>query len=169
MVGMIDDLFDLARVRLGEGIPLERARVDMATIARSVVAECLAGAPGAVIDIQHDGNTSGEWDSGRVEQIISNLVGNAVRHGSPGVPIDVLVQGTEDHVSLSVHNSGMIAPAVRETLFDPFRGAARGRARKDGLGLGLYIVQQLVVAHGGTVEVESSDAGTTFRVLLPKS
>ena len=155
MVGMIDDLFDLARVRLGEGIPLERARVDMDAIARSVVAECLAASPGAVIELRHDGSTSGEWDSGRIEQILSNLVGNAVRHGSPGAAISVVVQGEDDHVQLSVHNAGAISAAVQNTMFDPFRGAARGRARKDGLGLGLYIVQQLVVAHGGTVEVES--------------
>jgi two-component system sensor histidine kinase/response regulator len=173
MVGMIDDLFDLARVRLGDGIPLERASVDLAAVVRKVVAECLVGAPNAVIEIAvpEGKSASGEWDSGRVEQVVSNLVGNALRHGAPGTPIRVSVDASDgDRVTLSVHNAGAIAPAIRETMFDPFRGASRGRARKDGLGLGLYIVQQLVVAHGGTVDVESSEAdGTTFRVRLPRS
>jgi two-component system, sensor histidine kinase and response regulator len=169
MVRMIDDLFDLARVRLGGGIPLERSPLDLTTLTRSVVAECVAATPGRQVDVRQIGDTTGEWDSGRAEQIVSNLVGNAMRHGLPDTPVEVVVEGAERQVCLSVHNEGVISPAVRATLFDPFRRGAAGRGKKDGLGLGLFIVQELVVAHHGNVEVESSEAGgTTFRVHLPR-
>jgi two-component system, sensor histidine kinase and response regulator len=170
MVGMIDDLFDLARVRLGEGIPLERTRVDLLAVVRAVVAECLAAAPGRTIEISHEGDTSGSWDAGRVGQVVSNLVSNALRHGNPDAPVTVAVQGVEaGHVSLTVHNGGAIPPEVRETIFDPFRSGHSTRGRKVGLGLGLFIVAQLASAHGGTVEVESSvEEGTTFRVRLAR-
>jgi two-component system sensor histidine kinase/response regulator len=169
MVGMIDELFDLARVRLGNGIPLEPDDADLATIARNVTAEHLGSAGGRAIDVQQEGNTAGHWDPGRVEQIASNILGNAIRHGTPETPIDVRVQGTESHVVLSVHNGGVIPAEVRGTLFHPFRGSETDRARRNGLGLGLFIVDQLVRAHRGTVEVESTEAtGTTFRIRLPR-
>jgi signal transduction histidine kinase len=171
MVGMIDDLFDLARARLGEGIPLERTRVDLLAVVRTVVAECLAGAPERTIAISHDGDTSGNWDAGRVGQIASNLVSNALRHGAQDAPVTVAVHGSEaGHVSLTVHNGGVIPLEVRETMFDPFRIGHTTRGRKVGLGLGLFIVSQLAAAHGGTVAFESSAAdGTTFRVRLARA
>jgi len=169
MVKMIEDLFDLARVRLGGGIPLERSRSDLAGIVQAAVAECQASAPGRIIEVRCDGNTEGEWDPTRIAQVVNNLVGNALRHGTPQSPIALLVQGRESLVALSVHNGGAIAPDVRESIFDPFR-RGDGHGRKEGLGLGLFIVQQLVAAHRGTVEVESSEEqGTTFRVQLPRA
>jgi two-component system sensor histidine kinase/response regulator len=169
MVAMIDDLFDLARVRLGQGIPLERRSADLVKIAENVIAECLVTTPKRSIELRHDGNAEGQWDPVRIEQIVSNLVGNAIRHGSESAPIVVIVNEAEGSALLSIHNDGAIDADVRQTLFDPFRGPNRQRVRKEGLGLGLFIVQQLVSAHGGSVEFESSEAeGTTFRVRLPK-
>jgi signal transduction histidine kinase len=166
---MIEDLFDLARVRLGEGIPLERGTVDLAALVGAVVGECQAAAPERSILRHEEGPTEGNWDSARLEQIVSNLVGNAIRHGAPDSPIEISIVGAEDQVSFSVHNGGAIAPDVLTTLFDPFQSGQRPRARREGLGLGLFIVQQLVAAHGGEVEVESTEAdGTTFRVRLPR-
>jgi two-component system, sensor histidine kinase and response regulator len=170
MAAMIDDLFDLARIRLGGGVPIERSRVDLSATTRAVVAECLTASPACVIEGRYEGDAEGNWDRGRVEQIVSNLVSNAIRHGAPGAPIAVVVRGAEHEASLTVHNKGAIPPAIRQTLFEPFRGNHENRARKDGLGLGLFIVHQIVAAHRGKVEVESSEAeGTTFRVELPKA
>jgi signal transduction histidine kinase len=169
MVAMIDDLFDLARVRLGQGIPLERRSADLFKIAENVIAECLVTTPKRSIELRHDGNAEGQWDPVRIEQIVSNLVGNAIRHGSENTPIVVIVNEAEGSAWLSIHNDGAIDADVRQTLFDPFRGPNGQRVKKEGLGLGLFIVQQLVSAHGGSVEFESSEAeGTTFRVRLPK-
>jgi two-component system sensor histidine kinase/response regulator len=170
MTKMIDDLFDLARVRLGGGIPLDRQRVDLVALASSVVAESLATSPGRAIDVRQEGKTDGEWDARRVSQIVANLVGNALRHGAPEGPIEVIVTGDEARVSIAVHNDGAIAPDVRDSLFDPFRRGEGRPTRSDGLGLGLFIVQQLANAHGGSAEVESSEAlGTTFRVHFPRT
>jgi signal transduction histidine kinase len=169
MVGILEDLFDLARVRLGGGIPLERKRVDLFAITSSVVAECLSAAPGRIIDVRRDGSTEGEWDPGRLSQIVANLVGNALRHGSPEGPIEALVSGSDTFVSIAIRNEGAIPAGMRNSLFDPFRHGDGPATRKNGLGLGLYIVQQLAIAHDGSVEVDSSEAnGTTFRVHLPR-
>ena len=101
--------------------------------------------------------------------MVSNLLNNAIRHGAPGRPISLDLLGNEDNVVLSVHNDGAIAEDVRDHIFDPFRSTADRRGREEGLGLGLYIVQQIVLAHGGLLGVETSaEGGTTFEVTLPR-
>jgi two-component system, sensor histidine kinase and response regulator len=170
MMAMIDDLFDLARLRLGGGISLDRKHVDLSKITQNVIAECVVTTRESSIEFHQEGSTEGEWDPARVEQIVSNLVSNAIRHGSARTPIKVSVAGTGGFVCLSIHNDGAIDADVRETLFEPFRGKRARHVRKEGLGLGLFIVEQLVSAHRGAVEVESSEAGgTTFRVRLPRN
>lgn len=169
MGAMIDDLFDLARVRLGGGIPLECEPADLAAIIGGVAAECVSTDPSRVIRVECHGDTRGVWDRRRIEQIGSNLVGNALRHGSAGAPIDVVVTGEGADVSLSVHNSGTIPPDVRSSLFEPFRASESPAVQREGLGLGLFIVHQLTLAHGGTIDVGSTvELGTTFTVRLPK-
>jgi two-component system, sensor histidine kinase and response regulator len=168
MLRIIDELFDLSRARLGGGIPIERRPTDLHAVARAAVAEFDAMNTGCSIVLHHEGELTGEWDAGRLGQVLSNLIGNAVRHGLPATPVDVRLEGREDGVRFSVHNAGSIAPDILPRIFDPFR-SGQPRARAEGLGLGLYIVQQLVIAHGGTVTVESTEAeGTTFRVCLPR-
>jgi signal transduction histidine kinase len=112
----------------------------------------------------------GDWDATRLEQLLSNLLGNAVQHGSRGAPIEVTVApAPRDHVTLEVTSGGHIPEPARAELFNPFRRFGDAR-RSDGLGLGLFIVQQIALAHGGQVEVDSNEArGTTFRVLLPRA
>ncbi|MBX3211458.1 MAG: hybrid sensor histidine kinase/response regulator [Labilithrix sp.] len=170
MQRMIDDLFDLARARLAGGIPIAPAAADLVKVARRSIAELEAATPALSITLVEQGSATGEWDADRLYQVTSNLLANAARHGATGRPITVKLAGTDDAVTLSVHNEGVIADDVREHLFDPFRSSARTtRARDEGLGLGLYIVQQIVLAHGGTLEVDSDEeTGTTFRVSLPR-
>jgi signal transduction histidine kinase len=103
--------------------------------------------------------------------VVENLVSNALRHRSPETAVTVGTRGEQESVSLTVHNWGNpITEATRAHLFEPLDRASSPEARKDGLGLGLYIVKSIVQAHGGTITVESTAAeGTTFTVRLPRS
>lgn len=169
MQRMIDDLFDLARVRLAGGIPVTFQPVDLLQVVRRSLADLEAAHSDVKITLSERGSTAGHWDSDRLYQVISNLLTNAVRHGAQGRPIVVRLEGKDDSVSLSVHNEGTIDETVKHHLFDPFRSSAKSRAKDDGLGLGLYIAQQIVLLHGGKLDVETSpETGTTFRVTLPR-
>ena len=170
MTEMIEDLLDLARARLSGGIPIEPSHADLLPLARKVVAEQLMATPGRAIELSAEGDTTGEFDGDRLEQVISNLLGNALRHGAKGAPIRISLDGTHpSQVVLTVRNSGLIDPSLMPRLFDPFRAGESGHDRSSGLGLGLYIVNQIVRRHGGTVAVRSSpEEGVVFRVELPR-
>jgi signal transduction histidine kinase len=101
-------------------------------------------------------------------QVVSNLVGNAITHGAPGEPVRVSLDGDADELRLTVWNAGtQIPPEMLPVLFEPFRRGAASRGR--GLGLGLYIVKQIVTAHGGDIDVHSTaENGTTFAVRVPR-
>ncbi len=169
MAQMIDDLFDLSRARLGNGIPITVEAHDLAVIARRVIAEIETVNPTRAISLDVTGNTQGKWDGTRLAQVISNLVANAIRHGASGTPVDVRVYEKDDRMCIEVHNAGAIEPSLLPHIFDPFRSNESKRSRADGLGLGLYIVHQIVTAHAGTIEVRStSEDGTTFVAGLPR-
>jgi hypothetical protein len=108
-------------------------------------------------------------DGDRFEQVISNLLGNAVAHGDER-PIRVSIRARGGHARIVVHNYGKaIAPAFMPMLFDPFQ-RERPEARSEGLGLGLYISERIVAAHGGTIDVESTaESGTRFEVTVPSA
>jgi signal transduction histidine kinase len=125
--------------------------------------------PARRIERHQQGTLWGDWDADRFAQVVSNLLGNALQYGDPDMPIEVRMDGQDDaRVMLAIANGGVIPEDVLPKLFDPFRGGARTTTRTEGLGLGLYIVQQLVLAHGGTIEVESCDGRTVFRVVVPR-
>lgn len=167
---IIDELLDMTRARLGGGIPIEPRPADLLQIAKSVISEMETAHPDRRVQLQVDGEFSGTWDAPRLEQVISNLLGNAVRHGSPDSPVRVTLKGDGARVVLCVHNAGHIPPQLLQRVFEPFQGNRDSRARSGGLGLGLYIVQQIVMAHGGSVDVQSAPSdGTTFHVVLPRS
>ena len=170
---MVEDLLDFTRGRLGSGMPLVREAMDIGQIVRQSVEEMRAARPGSVLQVTTSGALSGEWDSGRISQLLSNLLGNAVQHGADGETIGVSVQGESSDVVLRLHNGGTSIPrSDLATLFSPFKRLRTGQtASRDStsLGLGLYIAQQIVSAHGGTIDVRSSDeAGTLFTVRLPR-
>jgi len=165
---MIDDMLDLARARLAGGIPLKREPTDLGALIQRVVQEHLVAFPERRIDLIVDGDLSGEWDADRLAQVASNLVGNALKHGESGSTVDVQVRAAVDSVSLSVSNRGTIPPDVLPFIFDPFRGADLSSGRRDGLGLGLYIVRQVVQSHHGRIEVRSEDGMTSFALTLPR-
>ncbi|MBX7115503.1 MAG: response regulator [Myxococcaceae bacterium] len=165
---MIEQLLDFTRIRVGGGFELSLQPSNLADICHHVVAELEVAHQEHAIRIDTLGECSGHWDTDRLLQVVSNLTANAIGHGAPETDVHLTVDGTHpDRVSLSVHNTGSIAPGLLPTLFDAFR---RGRTRGEqsaGLGLGLFITQQIVIAHGGTLTVESTDeAGTTFSLEL---
>jgi signal transduction histidine kinase len=169
MRSILDELFDLARARLGGGIPLTRQPVDLAAVAHKAVSEVQATHPDRVIELRSEGDVQGHWDGGRLERVFANLIGNAVTHGAPVEHITVQLHGEPADVAVSVHNGGHVPPDILPNLFEPFHARKGMRPRGQGLGLGLYIAQQIVIGHGGTIDVQSTPAeGTTLRFTLPK-
>ncbi|MCU1282692.1 MAG: Histidine protein kinase AsgD, partial [bacterium] len=165
---MIEQLLDLTRARHGGGIPVELKSCDVAGVVRRVLDELEMAHPERTLTLDVRGDATGECDGDRLGQVVSNLVGNAIRHGERDGRVDVILEGDGDAVTLTVRNSGApIAPELLPVMFDPFR---RGNASSSGgLGLGLFITQQIVHAHGGTIDVMSSaESGTTFAVRLPR-
>ena len=173
MSHMINDLLELARVRLGAGITIQPAPTCLRRICGSVVEEMQAVFPKRMFQLKGDDELLGEWDENRLCQLVSNLLGNAVQHGADNTPVTVTAKRTGDGVEVSVHNEGTpIPPDKMPRLFDSFyrldnREADTGSS---SLGLGLYICKEIVVAHGGTIDVRSSaNEGTTFIVRLPNA
>jgi two-component system sensor histidine kinase/response regulator len=170
MSRLIDDLLDLTRARLAGGIALKRETVDLGALLHRVAKEQEAAFPDRHVEVAQQGDVTGDWDIDRLGQVASNLIGNALQHGCDGQPIRVSLDGADaERVVLSVENDGVIPPEMMPHLFDPFRGGQRNAGRNEGLGLGLYIVQQIVHAHGGRVDVQSTpDTHTRFRVSVPR-
>jgi signal transduction histidine kinase len=172
MSRMIDQLLDLTRSRLGAGIAIVPVPTNLGSVVTDVANEARAAHPERTLLVETTGDLEGEWDPDRLAQVASNLVGNAMAHGTHDGPVQVIARGEAGIVELSVHNAGPAIPAVLQSvLFDPFRrGHEVGEtSRAAGLGLGLYITREIVAGHGGTVEVVSTDAeGSTFRVRLPR-
>ena len=170
MSRMIDQLLDFTRVRTGAGIPLELRPVDLVTLVEQVSEELEDANPDWAFTVAVTGDAVGAWDPDRLAQVFSNLIGNAVQHGVPAGGVQVRIDGSEgDRVRVEVHNQGAIPRDLIARVFEPMSGSDTRRARSQGLGLGLFISEQIARAHGGTVAVESSEElGTTFIVLLPR-
>ena len=166
---MIGDLLDLTRTRSGDRIPIVRQPTDLAPLCEQVVAELDGLLPTGALRFSQEGDLRGEWDGDRIAQVLSNLVRNAIQHGPEGGAILLRALDEGETVVLSVHSGGPpIAPRLLSTIFEPMvrRGGQHGA--HSGLGLGLYIALQIVVAHAGTLAVTSTDAGTTFTARLPR-
>ena len=167
---LIRDLLDFSQARLGGGIPVQRRKMDLFELTRGVVEELAASHPEREVELAQEGDGTGEWDGDRLAQVLGNLIGNALQHGTPETPVWVRCHGTAAEVFIEVQNEGgPIEPSLLPKLFEPFR---RGRQAGNGagsVGLGLYITRQLVLAHGGGITVGSNaEAGTCFTVRLPR-
>lgn len=115
------------------------------------------------------GDTQGRWDQERLAQVVSNILGNALKHGAAAEPIAVRLDGSAaGEVLLVIGNGGTIPPTLLPDLFKPFRGGDRQPGQSEGLGLGLYIAQQIARAHGGSIQVQSADGQTRFEIRLPR-
>ena len=167
---MIEQLLDFTRARLGEGIPLFSRAADLGQLCSVLLDEFEVHHPGR-IRFEASGSTDGLWDPDRLAQAISNLISNALEHGSPDEPVDLRLSNVGGEVRMEVSNRGNpIPPEVQSGIFEPFRrGRSHHRSATSGLGLGLYIAREIVRAHGGSIELESGPEKTTFLVRLPLS
>jgi signal transduction histidine kinase len=168
---LIDVLLDFTRSRLGGGIPIDPTRFDLSDVCQQVIGETELANPDRPLRVELRGDLTGMWDRDRMYQLLANLIGNAVQHGEPRSSIDLRINGAESDVVIEVANRGEpIPPAALPVIFDAFRqGRTDHSSRAHGLGLGLFIAQQIARSHGGSIAVTSSASdGTTFRVRLPR-
>ncbi len=168
MVGLIANVMDFARSRLAGGLTLDVTRdAPVEAVVYQVIAELRASNPDRRIDVDFELDEAVDFDKARMAQLFSNLLGNALTHGTQGQPVVVRALSGNAQFELSVANaSPPIPPAMLENLFQPFfRGAAR--PNQQGLGLGLYIASEIACAHGGRIDVQSGARETTFTLRMP--
>jgi len=168
MQGIISGLLDVTRIRQGQGLPLAPEPVAL----DAVVSRALDAMPEVQvrrIRRESTAHPTGMWDPERLAQAVGNLLGNALQHGDPERPVTVRVSQQEGRAQLVVHNHGSPIPAeVLPSLFEPFQRGLRPGALDGSIGLGLYIVRQVALGHGGEVRVQSTaEDGTTFILELP--
>jgi sigma-B regulation protein RsbU (phosphoserine phosphatase) len=165
---LIDNVLDFARGRLGGGIPLAIAPgVLLTPVLEQVVAELRLGVPDRVIETSFDTPNPIRCDPSRLGQLVSNLLGNALTHGAPDVPVRIHAAANAEGLTIWVANGGEpISPEGIERLFQPFfRGEVR--PSQQGLGLGLHIASEIAKAHGGRLNVVSTAAETRFTFQMP--
>lgn len=171
MSRMVEQLVDIARMRAGQ-MTLSRSFADMTPVCARIVAEFERPLDDAIprIVYRSRGETEGYWDVDRLGQVWSNLVGNALQHGDPTVPVEVDLDGDADALRVSVESGGAIPEAISRNIFEPFFSDSSNRERSGGLGLGLYIAHEIVRLHDGQIRVDSSAARnrTRFEVSLPR-
>ena len=173
MQGIIIEVLDFAHARRGGGIPVKPEPMKLADVCRHVIAELEQSrpGPGRAVLLRVENDDEGEWDPGRLAQVVSNLTANALQHSPEDAIVEVRIRGSQQHLVLQVHNSGPpIPPDVLAKVFEPFTtGASPAEALNEHIGLGLYIVREIARAHQGTVDVCSrADHGTSFVVKLPR-
>jgi signal transduction histidine kinase len=171
MMRMIDQVLDFARIRAGRSFELQLASADLHQICHAVVDELRMSRPDREILLTAEGDGHVLCDPDRIAQVLSNLIGNAVQHGTRGNVRVSVRDAAPDGVAIEVHNLGPPIPDAAQTrIFEAFHQEANaGANRSSSLGLGLFIADQIVRAHGGAIGVRSPDRnGTSFTVVLPR-
>ncbi|MBZ9730573.1 GAF domain-containing sensor histidine kinase [Salegentibacter sp. JZCK2] len=169
MEGLIDNLLDFARGRLGEGIKLRKTKdfKKLENTLEQVINEVKTTTPDQEIKSNIEIKNPVNCDPDRIAQLCANLLGNAVTHGSPGKPIELRAACINGEFRLEITNKGIKIPKqVREKLFEPFY-RLEGDEPQKGLGLGLYIASQIALAHEGNINVTSTDKETVFSFVMP--
>ena len=169
MSGMIDNVMDFARTRLGGGMQLRLKDDPLEPLIEQIVAEFRNAHPDRLIETDVKVSGKVKMDSGRMGQLLSNLLGNALSYGAPGEPVSVIAKSADKGFAISVSNRG--APIPPEAMLHLFTAFQRGdvQPNQQGLGLGLYIAQEIAKAHGGIISVKSNPHETTFRAEFPQA
>lgn len=174
MSTLITDLIDYTRTQLGQKLPVTLALTNLAKICTDIVEEQQIANPEQTILLETQGTFDGKWDEHRMAQVFSNLLGNAIQHGDVSSPIEVNLSASKRSVIIKITNKGNPIPASKiKHIFDPLVRHEQNEhvdfSKKTSLGLGLYIVREIVLAHNGTIGVTSTKAkGTTFEITLPR-
>jgi signal transduction histidine kinase len=166
MTDLTVDILDFARGKLGGGVPLRSKEEDeLGPILTHVIDELRAVHPEREIELEIDLGGAVYCDAARLAQLLSNLVGNALTHGSKLEPVRVSINDVGRELRIVVSNGGEKIPA--RTLVNLFHPFARGSGAQDGIGLGLYIASEVAKAHGGTLTATSTEDQTVFSACLP--
>jgi signal transduction histidine kinase len=172
MQALLDDMLDFNRTKLGLGINISPTSVDLANLFADELNLLRAAHPDRQVDMEVVGESQGVWDGRRLQQLLGNLVLNAIKYGAPDAPINVVVTGEETEVRFEVKNSGTVIDQLTlDRIFDPLKRGPDQESKYDAngnLGLGLYIAREVAKAHGGDIEARSDDAETVFAVRLPR-
>ena len=173
---LITDLLEYTRTRLGAGMPVERSACDLGPVCEASLEDVRAGNPEQQFVQRISGDLNLQGDAARMQQALSNLLSNAVQHGNRSSPVTLTADGEADAIVLKVSNAGVPIPAhALQAIFEPLVQAPNASPEahersKTSLGLGLFIVREIVLAHGGSITVESSiAAGTVFTIRLPRA
>jgi signal transduction histidine kinase len=176
MSRLINDLIDFTRTHLGPGIPIRVKQGSIIAVCEEVVNELRTFHPECRIEFHAPHKLDAIFDESRIAQVLSNLIGNAVQHGDQDIPITVGITNCEDKVVIAINNRGKVIPEDKvASIFDPLvRIAAHVNSAEESdlmeqtsLGIGLYISREIVLAHGGCIDVTSNEAdGTTFTVTI---
>ena len=172
---MIRDLLEYTRTRLGRGMQVSPRAEDLGALCEEIVEEARAAHPRAHLEYEGNGDLVAEVDRARIHQVLVNLLTNAVQHGDASSPVVLSAAQEEGEVCLVIRNHGVpIPPEALQVIFNPLVQVAKSTSASHerpstSLGLGLFIAREIVLAHGGTIEVSSSaEAGTAFAIRLPK-
>jgi hypothetical protein len=170
MEELISNLLELTQLRLGGGLLVNKSSAELTKQCEQIVQEFQIAYPRAEIKLASSGPVAGSWDLLRINQVITNLVANALRYGRQGGPVSVKVFSDNGHACFSVHNEGNPIPREKQQMiFSGLYTEGEGRAGESSYGIGLYVVHEIVRAHEGELQLESSqEEGTTFTVKLPR-
>jgi signal transduction histidine kinase len=169
---LLDDLLDFNRTRLGLGITISPAAVDLAEAFSAELEQLRVAYAGRSILLEANGDVSGVWDINRLNQLLGNLAVNALKYGASNSPVKVVLNGLPGEVTFAVHNHGpKIEPSMLAQIFEPLKRGSDGQsfsATDESMGLGLYIAREIANAHGGDIAAKSDDSETVFTVRLPR-
>ncbi len=172
MKALLDDLLDFNRTRLGLGVNIVASEINLGEVFTDEIQQLRVSHPQRQIDLMCHGDLRGSWDANRLHQVLGNLVLNALKYGSPGTPVGVVLTGLPADVVFAVSNRGaVIEPLMLEQIFDPLRqgpGEQPDSGVDGSLGLGLYICREIAAAHSGDISARSDPAETVFTVRLPR-
>jgi signal transduction histidine kinase len=169
---LLDDLLDFNRTKLGLGITISPAPVDLAEAFLAEIEQLRVAYPGRSIALEANGDASGVWDINRLSQLLGNLVGNAIKYGAFSSPVRIVLNGLPTEVRFAVHNYGpKIEQSMLAQIFEPLKRGLDHQlaAGSDGsMGLGLYIAREIAIAHHGDISAKSDENETVFTVRLPR-